>query len=88
MECHHPFGRLGERILAFVWVCGPCHQMIHDEGQQARAMGWLQPEFDGRSGPAPRPWQAIREGRWPKSLQRDGQEASLPCPSEPPRVAP
>jgi hypothetical protein len=81
MQFHHPFGRIGERIMAFLVLCPFCHEMIHDEGAQARALGWLQPEFDGRSGPAPRPWDVALEIPWPESLCRDGQQPPRHCPS-------
>ncbi len=85
MEPHHPFGRLGERILAFVWVCGHCHDAIHDEGQQSRALGFLQPEFDGRTGEVPRPWPIEAESRWPSSLKREAGNGIAPVAGSQPQ---
>lgn len=48
MEPHHPKGRQGARIMCYVWLCGTCHQWIHDNGKLARERGMLLPEFDGR----------------------------------------
>lgn len=70
LEPHHPFGRIKERILAFVWLCQPCHRIIHDEGKQARSLGWLQPQFDGREGETRRMWKQECEQNWPDNLKR------------------
>ena len=58
LECHHPFGRIGKRILAYVYLCQRCHDWIHSNGRVARDLGWLQPEFDGRppDQSVPKPW--------------------------------
>lgn len=45
---HHPFGRMGSRIMVFVWICGACHDRIHANGSWARMTGRIMPEFDGR----------------------------------------
>jgi hypothetical protein len=50
MDPHHPMGQAGAHILIYVWVCRPFHTWIHDHGQRARELGYLQPEFDGRKG--------------------------------------
>ncbi len=52
---HHPLGRIGERILRFVWLCPMCHSEIHDNGKWAREQGYLMPEFDGRPRPEGHP---------------------------------
>ncbi len=73
MDPHHPFGQCNERIMAFLWLCKGCHQGIHNHGDEATAVGWLQPEF--RSMPEPAlegrriPWKITHETRWPKNLQ-------------------
>lgn len=58
LEPHHHSGRIGYRILEFVWMCKACHDWVHANGTMARAMGWLQPAFDGRpdDGTCPKPW--------------------------------
>ncbi len=59
MEPHHPFGRVKERLLIYVWICKGLHQWIHDNGKVARELGWIQPQFDGRKADPslPRPWE-------------------------------
>lgn len=70
-EAHHPFGRLRERILAFVWLSSSSHRAIHDDGKEARRQGWLQPQYDGSKGKgAPRPWSREAEAEWPENLKR------------------
>ena len=52
MEPHHPFGRLGARLLLYVWICPEFHAWIHDNRKEATRIGAIMPEFDGRkSGP-------------------------------------
>lgn len=72
MEAHHPFGRIGERILCFIWVFRATHQAIHDRGIWAREVGWLQPPFDGRpmDNEYPRPWPKELECFWPPTYKR------------------
>lgn len=70
LERHHPFGRLNERLLAYVYLCHPCHENIHDHGAMSREDGWLQPEFDGRSSANHhRPWNSKVELNWPENLK-------------------
>lgn len=75
MSPHHPMGKIGERILAFLWLCSyrgrMCHDAIHDNGKQGRLEGWLQPEFDGRPllGERIIPWRPLAEAHWPQHLK-------------------
>jgi len=48
LEAHHPMGRIGERIMHYVFLCRDCHEFIHHNGAEARRMGYLLPEFSGR----------------------------------------
>lgn len=48
MEPHHPAGRVGSRILVFRWLCKRDHQWTHDHGKEARELGIILPQFDGR----------------------------------------
>ena len=50
MEPHHPAGRIGANIMRFVWLCRPCHLMIHHKSKWARETGRLLPEYEGRKG--------------------------------------
>lgn len=72
LERHHPFGRIKERILAYVYLAHESHEEIHDRGKKAREDGWLHPMFWGH--PArddwPRPWPAFDERWWPDNLKR------------------
>jgi len=45
---HHPRGRIKARLLCFVPLCLAHHEFCHDHGREARMLGWIQPEFDGR----------------------------------------
>lgn len=58
LDPHHPCGR-GVHILYYFWICKSLHRKIHDNGTRAREVGWIQPEFDGRSSALldpPMPW--------------------------------
>lgn len=69
---HHPFGRVGDKILAFLWITKSKHEDIHDRGKKARADGWLHPPFWGMSlDPSwPRPWPEWAEEKWPEKYKR------------------
>ncbi len=58
MEPHHPYGRHGHWIMEFLWVCKTDHAWCHDNGTEARRMGWLQPPFWGQPDDPewPKPW--------------------------------
>lgn len=73
MEAHHPMGRIGDRILCWVWVAPSLHQWIHDHATDARAKNWLLPEFDGNqsTGFEVRPWEDIFESHWPEKYKRE-----------------
>lgn len=72
MDPHHPFGRIGERILCFVWISQDLHKRIHDNSSWAHEVGWLQPEFASRksTGLEPRPWLKSEESNWPDKYKR------------------
>jgi 5-methylcytosine-specific restriction endonuclease McrA len=43
-DIHHKNGRNGKRVSDseyFMSVCRPCHTWIHENPEDARAMGWL-----------------------------------------------
>lgn len=69
---HHPFGRSGNKVLAFVWVQKAMHNLIHDNGQWARRVGWLHPPFWGMplNDGWPRPWPEECEKGWPEQYRR------------------
>lgn len=69
---HHPFGKVRERILAYLWVEKDWHKHLHDFNNQSLALGWIQPQFRGahNDGTHPRPWREEFEGDWPDSLRR------------------
>lgn len=48
-EPHHPLGRIGCRILFYVWVTPELHQYIHQYPDIAREKGWILPEMSGRT---------------------------------------
>lgn len=64
-EPHHPLGRVGCRVLFYVWVTPDLHRFIHDNAEQARDRGWILPEMSGReSGPdQPDPFGILPEYR-------------------------
>lgn len=72
LERHHPWGRIGERILAYVYITSELHEWIHAHSKEALSLGWLTPEYKGHvnSGKWPRPWSKQAEARWPASLKR------------------
>lgn len=72
-ERHHPFGRLNERILAYLYLCHTCHETIHDFGKASSLKGWLQPEFRGMQCHGERvfPWRKECELNWPENLKRE-----------------
>lgn len=41
VEPHHTQGRIGENLLIFKLLCGPCHDFIHSNPKIARSEGWL-----------------------------------------------
>lgn len=71
-ERHHPFGRVNERILAYLYLCHKCHADIHDSGSWSTTLGWLQPEFRGMQchGQRAFPWKKECELNWPENLKR------------------
>lgn len=73
---HHPFGRVKERIMAFLPLTRAEHAQIHDFGSQSFKLGWLQPEHYGRIRVAdwPRPWKPEFERFWPEKLKRTNPE--------------
>lgn len=72
-ERHHPFGRVNERLLAYLYLCHGCHKSIHDLGSLATSEGWLQPEFRGMQCHHERvfPWKKECELNWPENLKRE-----------------
>lgn len=70
---HHPFGQVGERIMAFLWISKSFHDHLHKFGKQSYAIGWLQPPFRGQplDPNHPRPWPEILEQDWPDKYQRN-----------------
>lgn len=61
LERHHPYGRKRGWILIYVYICSSYHTWIHAHGREARALGWLQPEYEGRDRQStenniPKPW--------------------------------
>lgn len=43
-EAHHVAGRLGpdpHRLDNLIWVCAPCHAVIHHSPSQSYANGWM-----------------------------------------------
>ncbi len=77
-EPHHPFGQVGARIMAFLWVSKAFHRQIHDFGKQAYTIGWLQPEFRGamHDDNWPRPWSESHESGWPDLYKRKPELAN------------
>ena len=65
LDAHHTHGRIGDRILRFVWICPSLHKRIHAQAKLAREVGWLAPEFDGRPSTdgTPAPWARITDKR-------------------------
>jgi hypothetical protein len=47
-ERHHPAGRAKFRILCYFYVTPDLHKWIHGNGKEARRIGALLPEFEGR----------------------------------------
>lgn len=76
---HHPFGRVGERILCFLWVTKQKHHDIHDNGTKARLHGWLHPPFWGMplDLSIPRPWPIDYEESWPEKYKRVKPDANV-----------
>lgn len=72
-EPHHIYGRIGTRLLAFVWLSGPCHEIIHLHGEEAAHLGWIQAEFRGMKATSPRafPWARSAESEWPLEWRRE-----------------
>ncbi len=72
MESHHVFGRLGNRMLAYLFITPELHKWIHANGREARRLGWLQGPYDGRplDPNAPRPWDSECESSWPDEYKR------------------
>lgn len=69
LEPHHPYGRRGENLLRFVFICRSLHHIIHAHSDAAKEAGWLQPEYSGRikTGGEPEPWLYAEDGaiaRW------------------------
>ena len=58
LDPHHPKGRCGENILYYFWIVKSYHDWIHANGKEARSLGFLAPEFDGRisNSKTPNPW--------------------------------
>ncbi len=77
-ECdfHHPWGRSGERILAFIPVRKLKHSSVHERPNIAMMEGWLQPAYRGltcSSRPIedhPRPWPVECEAHFPQKYKR------------------
>lgn len=63
---HHPFGRHGIFILLFFWVLKIWHNQFHAMATQSRALGWLQPPFEGKpyDPQSRRPWNEWAEEGW------------------------
>lgn len=65
VERHHPYGRSGNNITRWVWVCSEAtgchlHGKIHQNPDRAFEKGWLQPEYRGLDPNLfpdhPKPW--------------------------------
>jgi hypothetical protein len=57
VEPHHPLGRVGCRVLFYVWVTPELHRFIHENAEIARSRGWILPEMSGRESKAGQPDQ-------------------------------
>lgn len=65
---HHPYGRSGLTelgstcITVWIWLCtgfgNRCHDVVHENPNEAMELGWLQPEYRGQkpNGPRKKPW--------------------------------
>jgi len=60
LERHHPAGRIGQRILIYVYITPAKHRWIHDNSKAARELGWIRNEAQGfaHDPDQPRPWLA------------------------------
>lgn len=69
---HHPFARIGDAILAYVYITKEKHEWCHANSKEAREQGWLQGPYDGRpvNPEAPRPWPEKSEESWPEKYKR------------------
>ena len=69
---HHPFGRQGDKILAFLWMTWDGHNDKHDNAKKAYEDGWLHPPFRGMplNPKHPRPWPVECEEHWPAKYRR------------------
>lgn len=47
-SCHHALGRVGARILFYSWFSHEAHDWTHDNATEARKIGALLPEYEGR----------------------------------------
>lgn len=86
-DCHHPWGRVGDRILAFVWISRTFHEHLHQFGKQSAALGWLQPAFRGGAYDPhyKRPWPQWAEEYFPqkyKRLDTQPDNHTEPCTSQ------
>lgn len=72
LDPHHPFGKVNERILAYIYLCRSCHDTVHDFGKASELKGWLQPEFRSMKCLRERviPWAIECEANWPDNLKR------------------
>lgn len=65
LEKHHPYGRGGDNITKWIYLCGSfgCkqHSYIHENPRKAFIDGWLQPEYRGLDPSLfpnhPKPWE-------------------------------
>jgi hypothetical protein len=62
-ERHHPAGRSKYRILCYRFVTPETHEWIHANGREARRIGALLPEFEGRES---KEWQNDPFGALPE----------------------
>lgn len=69
IQRHHPYRRLGEHILLYVYVSSRLHTHIEDHGKWSREVGWIHDH-----PPQPndlRAWPASSEKHWPEKYRRD-----------------
>lgn len=68
IQRHHPFRRLGEAILAFVYITAQKHHEIEHNGTLSREQGWIW-EGDPKDH-VNRPWPEECERTWTEKFKR------------------
>lgn len=85
LEPHHIHGRVGAKILAFLWITPQLHKYIHDHSQWARRTGWLTSLYEGKlkMDGRPIPWAADDEEAFPDHLKAHNPDNHTePCTSQ------